>query len=785
MLAFALALAALAQPAVDIHPGELQIPARQKVELKFTPPQIPAGHEAIISLQARNVHKRLAGGCPSLRLRLNGTLLGPERLVNRGRYFQLADGRIITIYGGAGFFLYYSPDYQAANKPGVSYQCMDGKAYDFELLVTDLLKPGENVLVIENGQPRSAVIVAARRIRLVLRPKSQIRPPTTGGVIPGKPRQWIQPRREKPKFSATILRGGAIGVSFAGRRWIIQSRYGCDGIGWIELAADRPDAPQAAKLRISRPSRTRPGWSITVETANWTLRRRIIPEAEVIRVVDTVRSKLNRDQALPSEHFITADVASADQVIIGGLPLPLKTGGRWTQQNPTTLVAFNSSGLGLMPIDDVTRVHSFNFAENSRAGFRDIYHALPAGATRRLEWWIVPAPDGDYWAMINALRRALGTNFRLDGSFVFVTPDFRFTEMTDERFAQFLDTFCLTYATVTISGPKINGAYPHGSAMYAVDTSEWKRTVARIHRLRPKLKVLFYYHTFIDAHPQAREKFADCRCLKPDRTQYDYNDPRYPIFLPTLDNAFGRQVERNARFLINQIGADGLYWDEMERSRTDYCWGGWDECSADIDMKKVAILRKKTSVTLASLPLRRKILDWLLSENRPIVANGQPTTMTMTREYKFPRFVETGSISNLTYAHLYSPIGLGDHHTERTQQDTIDAQRRHLMWGCLYYYYHPQATLNVKNPGLSRYMWPCTPIEIGPGYIIARERILTAVSGYFSWGDRARAKVHILDRTGREVDPAGHVREITRRGATWWQITLPPGGTAAIIRTAQ
>ena len=35
----------------------------------------------------------------------------------------------------------------------------------------------------------------------------------------------------------------------------------------------------------------------------------------------------------------------------------------------------------------------------------------------------------------------------------------------------------------------------------------------------------------------------------------------------------------------------------------------------------------------------------------------------------FPRFVETGSISHCAATHLYSPIALGDHLTERSELD--------------------------------------------------------------------------------------------------------------------
>ena len=198
-------------------------------------------------------------------------------------------------------------------------------------------------------------------------------------------------------------------------------------------------------------------------------------------------------------------------------------------------------------------------------------------------------------------------------------------------------------------------------------------------------------------------------------------------------------------------------------------------------MQTFTIRRKKSSVTLLTMEFRQRIVNWLLDEGRPIVANGNPISETFTRQYHFPRFVETGSISNLAKSHLYTPIGLADHLTERGHLDTIKNQRRHLMWGCLYYYYHQRATLKVRGPGLSKYMWPITPLRLGRGFIIGRERILTAVSGKFGWGEKADADIHVIDDQGTEVQPT-MVRKFEKGGATWWEVKLPQGYTAAIVR---
>jgi hypothetical protein len=162
-----------------------------------------------------------------------------------------------------------------------------------------------------------------------------------------------------------------------------------------------------------------------------------------------------------------------------------------------------------------------------------------------------------------------------------------------------------------------------------------------------------------------------------------------------------------------------------------------------------------------------------------LIANGAPITQSIMR-FKFPRFVETGSITNLYNTHLYTPIGLADHKSERTHADTIRAQMDHLDHGCLYYYYKP--SLATENPGLTRWMFPITPIRIGPGFILGKERILTTRSGRFSWGEPK-----LPSFTVNAIDALGNVIEIPHKvieadGIEWIELFLSSGQAAAIVR---
>jgi hypothetical protein len=142
--------------------------------------------------------------------------------------------------------------------------------------------------------------------------------------------------------------------------------------------------------------------------------------------------------------------------------------------------------------------------------------------------------------------------------------------------------------------------------------------------------------------------------------------------------------------------------------------------------------------------------------------------------------VETGSISHCAATHLYTPIALGDHLTERSELDAYRVMLRALDFGCVYYWYN-DLTVIPTHRHLTRYMFPITPLELHEGYLLGRERIVTNRSGLFGWGDQGRHEVHVFDDQGREV-PGFKTRMIVKDGMTLSELRLPEDYSAAIVR---
>ena len=78
-------------------------------------------------------------------------------------------------------------------------------------------------------------------------------------------------------------------------------------------------------------------------------------------------------------------------------------------------------------------------------------------------------------------------------------------------------------------------------------------------------------------------------------------------------------------------------------------------------------------------------------------------------------------------------------------------------------------------------MFPFTPVELGEGFIIGKERIVTNRSGRYGWDDNSRHEVHVYDEEGKKV--AKHnMKTVTVRGKTWTDLRLAEDWSAVIVR---
>ena len=77
--------------------------------------------------------------------------------------------------------------------------------------------------------------------------------------------------------------------------------------------------------------------------------------------------------------------------------------------------------------------------------------------------------------------------------------------------------------------------------------------------------------------------------------------------------------------------------------------------------------------------------------------------------------------------------------------------------------------------------WYKKRIWIHKGYIIGKEKIITKVSGLYSWNDNSKHEVHVYDDKGWPVkDFKAPVKVVN--GKTYTELRLPEDYSAVIIR---
>lgn len=742
----------------------VEVPVGEKREIPFTAPSVPPGKELVLTFQARLDSSRPAGYTRGMRLTVNGQTLDGGRLVNWEGAEPRVNGELMSPAAGDTLNVPYSPDFDSPNQHP-SYALRSGpKLCRYELRITDLVRHGGNQLILHNAaaaELKKTLVVADVRwqIREPVAPRPKHPAPT--GPLP-----VVHPAAQhKVDYQLTRLEDGTVEIAIGGATFRVDAEFSTPEPAWVRGSNKYFDHQQE-----------------------------IQPCDAWILVRDRFTNRTSEDLPLMHRHRVSGR-SPWKQVYLAGLSPASLVSTASEPANPTAFGAAETAGLGVLPLDDVFLVHATSFSTENQVGLADNQLVLKPGVSYTAQWAILPVASGDYFAFVNAVRRLREVNFTLDGSFAFLRADPRLgaTKWSDRECADFIRFKHAQFVCSGISWPRHHGRYPHGTCFQQMDWTATKQQIARLRQLAPQAKHLKYYHCFIDTLDEACERYADARLLRSDGTHADYGQPYDRLYVPTAENTFGRDVARNVELILGPqpdgIGCDGVYWDEFEYSRYQYAYHladreraglPWDGVSADIDPKTLRIARRKSSVELISQPFRLALARSILARG-PLVANGQPHTRTMLQLH-FPRFVETGSISRCSRAQLYSPIALGDHLTERSERDAYRVMLRALDFGCLYYWYN-DLTVVPTHPHLTSYMFPSTPVELGEGYLIAKERIVTNRSGWFGWGDSASHEVHVFDDQGREV-PKFQAPTVVHKEMTFTELRLPEDYSAAIVRQA-
>lgn len=543
-----------------------------------------------------------------------------------------------------------------------------------------------------------------------------------------------------------------------------------------------------------------------LDTPFYSVVRRIVRHNNRIDVSDTFLSKTN--ELIGVRIRYETPVAGFDPVYVAGDPSPSAdefSGGR----NPSVFGSDEKRGLSVAFIaqDDAFRVQNVQYCKDGVFGIRTDGMALAPGKQRTVEWSIYPGATADYFDFVNCVRRDWDVNFTIDGVFTFslnnyasytkerairnklyesikmqTLPAHFWVHMRDKKFKKYKDNIW----GMGKNAPKVRVRL---SATESIEVdpepmNEFERLcIARCREFTPDTKVFTYIHNQISVDA-GDAKYESARMVDARGRRMFYGKMRKggtsKIFLPRLDNDYGRDFIKLVDWYCDSFDIDGLYLDEVNHCNSRIYAGDqyWDGVTVELDERN-NVKRKISYVCLLKLDFTLALFDHIMNKRgKLLVGNFSPETRS-ERRFRFPRFEETYSSRWIALSHLYTPIQLGDMLTySNTPKDMAADQRTALMRGALYYHY----VGNTGCPSLTSKMYPFTPIELHKGWLVGKERILTAVSGEFGWhGESPDVDVFVFDDLGREVKGYPVTLRDTSEGRVI-RLELKDGHCAAIVK---
>lgn len=790
---------ATAQTIELAEPGWM-LPYGEESELSFTPEGDYAS--ARLVYEVRMDSPRTAGSTFVMDLAVNGEPLNAAatrsavRLLNKPLEAIMPDGTHIPWAQGGNWRVVYSPDFTPLGYQGeVGGEMVGVSAYRFVIDITDLVRRDEqntlaithrgvamnlrtyfpkdnptldlvfNELAVELSD-EAPVAQAPEQVEEFSADRIMVQPPATAAI----------------NEVAAVAEGGGMTLALPGLGIEVVSRFSYEGGGFNTMPGS--GAPEGQEDWRVEPAGGEGAAGAVGRAPDYEVSRKVVFERDHLLVTDVLRNLTDRDIGLAWAHELRAPLAQISDAYLCGNPDPAVAQLRG-YENSTVFLSSEQAGCGLLALDDVARVQGvFYWDAAGAAGVRSDVFCLPARGEYTLRWAIYPVLRPDYFDFINLCRRDLDVNFTVPGGFQFGLPSAA-TMTADEIRAMVEERGLEFFSTGTWANTGGDPPYYHGAQMLEAThlQERFRQACANLRAAAPGVKSLIYIHSFINLHDDTPERFPDSLITNEDGSPYintGYTNrigmPFYYCY-PAIGNSYFDAMKQVIDMCLDddRIGADGIYWDELEMISPTRTFDRWDGHSAELDDEH-RIVRKFGDPQLLSLEAKAALIDYIFARGGALIGNSCPRTATLSA-YHFPRFVETAAVWYPARAHLYTPISLGDHLVIKDFDDLLADIRLKLMWGSLYYYY---SRPTQPWPTITQHMFPFTPVELHRGWLLGEERLITCVPGTFTLGDDAPVTVYWYGADGALTGSTGEER--IEDGRRLVRLALGEGEMAVIER---
>ncbi len=750
----------------------LTVKPLQQADLQFTLDDVPKGAQVRLYLDARIIWGNLGGHVSGMGMKVNNSGLPGRCLINKPLQFVKRNDTLGS-WGsedGNGYVLYYSPDFsdRIKNDENYIYGTPGTDPFHFVWDISSYVRPGANTVTItgsksftlsfqfrdigiEYGDPVPNANIIEQKIMEAPRGSLPIYVPKDNAQLPS---------------GVEVSSSGNIRFTIGRSKFATSSRTSLPDGKWSDNEAKDDDwSPVAAgKTAVVN-------WRGTA----YAVERRITLSGDHISIADTISNTSSTLVGVIIENRLKLP-EKPRKVYLAGTEIKYSK-EKFSAAHPTAIAQFDEIAVGMAAEDDIFRIHCRSFANDSTniIGLSDTMLGVAPGKSHTLEWSIYMVPNGDYWNIINTIRRNWGSNTTLRGPSKWTQPSG--VPLDADQIRLWLQGA----TTVVFCNPNFGKEdydkkiyLRHGTAMLNCKT--WCDEVSKATRFLkstcPDVDTFVYLHSSNCDNTISNQEYEACRVLtadgKPVKSTYR---PPANVFLTTLENQYGKAWMELCKYIVNSLD-NNIYIDEITVGSGSYApYPAWDECTAVINPASHAVTGKLSHPLLLMQPLRTALMEYLRSKGKRAIANGAYCTRTMLNWKNLSCFMESEAYDTISVqTHLGNPLCFAQAY------GTTSLQRY-------------QAARDLLNKASIQFiafsdeapMFPITPIELRPGVIIGKERILTNRSGQFGWGDGCQADVYVFDGQGKHVEKPD-VKEVRKSDKILTELRMPGDHMAILVR---
>ena len=550
---------------------------------------------------------------------------------------------------------------------------------------------------------------------------------------------------------------------------------------------------------------------LVARSEHYLLTRRIRFTAKKITVENTCANQSQKDVGIVLSHQLSTSRPLTDWHLYGQEKAVNAHDGRTPAINPTCFITQGKGSVGFVVEDDVIRnqLEAQVSAPMGTIALGSRHFGLPKGATYTTAFSIYPT-SGGHFDFINQVRADWNVpQVTIPGPTACIRVASWSSAKYREEWAPHPEKFRAFLARKNI---KVFMVCPWYRYWDGFDFSEeaFKKTcrdaMKTIKAVDPEAKCLACLETYYyfeprsilkDTVPQAWKEWSKmpyefglpaAATAVLDKTAWrdsvwrnpqqnimasrgdpgpDVNYKTPPLCLlvyPELGNHFFKLRMKEIDYLLDEVGFDGVYMDMFGYGQ-NYSYDKWDGHTVDISADG-EVTRKYSHLALVTAEARRVWLERIVAKGKIALVNfGQPNTKALQR-VPYLSFVEGAGIghrdlespipdsSGAAGCQLTTPIALAAGGDKRADK-ALARVRAFLRYGVVYYHYYSHTMFPEQGEGSGEYgpinhMFPITPVRLGRGFIVGKERIVTTVSCNFLWKQAKRPRILLFDAVGRD-----------------------------------